>query len=112
MGDSHPGLCGFKIKQFSLLKMYRNLADLAFGSQPHSRSPYPYAGGNDAVQTVLLQIAAGIFPEKPDHQITREGLAVMGVAAKLQVSAVLGQLGKLTGLMFQNDDGLALVQSG
>lgn len=58
-------------------------ANLSRCSYTHIRAEQPNAGGDDIVHLPLLKITAGIFPHQFDHEISREHLPIMRVAAKI-----------------------------
>ena len=58
-------------------------ANLSRCSYTHIRAEQPNAGGDDIVHLPLLKITAGIFLHQFDHEISREHLPIMRVAAKI-----------------------------
>lgn len=67
-------------KALSLSETQVYYADFTAGSKPHGRSPDAGPRGHDAVQAAFFKIAAGVFPHKPDGEISGEGLTVMGMS--------------------------------
>ena len=55
--------------------------DFGIGADPHGRSPDAHAGGDDGIHVSFLFETVGIVPHQPHENVSREELAVVGVAA-------------------------------
>ena len=69
--------------------MNRNGTDFTVGTYAHIGTPDACAGSDDAVHISFFQIAAWIFPEKMDGEVSGKDLPVVCMAAEIQICACL-----------------------
>ena len=92
------------------LKTDINHTDFAFGSNPHVRTKDSHTGSYNIMHGAFLKVTTGIFPYKVCDQIDRKDLAVMSMAAQIQINTGIRKLRQFPRFMIDDDNRLIRIQ--